>query len=168
MTKRKIATYHDSAVRVRCEAVTEFNEELAALVEDMKETMYKGIGIGLAAPQISVPKRVIVIDTSEEGNKPVALINPEIVERSGELRSEEGCLSIPGFRDTVKRSAKVKVKARDVHGDEFEIEAEDLLSCCLQHEIDHLDGILFIDHLSRIKKEMFKRWLKRQEAEAAA
>jgi len=168
MTRRKIATYPDPVLRKKCDTVTEFDQDLALLIEDMKETMYKGVGIGLAAPQISVSKRVIVVDTSEEGNNPIALINPEIIGESGEIRSEEGCLSIPGFRDSVKRSAKIRISAQDEHGKEFEMEAEELLSCCLQHEIDHLDGILFIDHLSRIKKEMFKRWLKRQESEVAA
>lgn len=168
MTKRKIATYPDPVLREKCEKVTEFDDDLHALVEDMKETMYKDIGIGLAAPQVSVKKRVVVIDTSEEGNQPIALINPEIIEKSGEVRSDEGCLSIPGFRDSVKRSRKVRIKAQDEHGKEFETEAEELLACCLQHEIDHLDGILFIDHLSRIKKEMFRRWLKKQVEEAAA
>ncbi len=168
MTKRRVATYPDPVLREKCEKVTAFDQDLVDLVEDMKETMYKDIGIGLAAPQVSVKKRIVVIDTSEDGSKPVALINPEIIEKSGEIRSDEGCLSIPGFRDSVTRSRKILVRAQDEYGKEFEIEAEELLSCCLQHEIDHLDGILFIDHLSRIKKEMFKRWLKKQEAEAAA
>lgn len=165
MARRKIYTYRDEVLRTKGAPVTDFTGEIRQLVEDMLETLHIAPGIGLAACQVGVAKRVIVVDVSDEGNQPIAIINPEIVEQEGIIRSEEGCLSIPDFRDTIQRNAAVLVKGYDVNGKEFELEADGLLSRCLQHEIDHLDGILFIDHLSRIKKEMFKRWDKKQEFE---
>lgn len=166
MTQRKIFTYPDEVLRGKCEEITSFDGELKALADDMIQTMYQGIGIGLAGPQVGVMQRIIVLDVSEEGNNPLVLINPEIYEKEGEIRSDEGCLSIPGFRETIKRNARVILKAQNLDGEELKIEADGLLSRCLQHEIDHLDGILFIDHLSRIKKDMFRRWAKRQNESA--
>ena len=142
--------------------MTSFNLELASLLDDMKETMYKSDGVGLAAPQIGVLKRVTVIDVSKERDQLMEFINPEILGVFGKTTSEEGCLSIPGFRDSIKRSRKVLVKAQDRTGKEFTVEADELLAICLQHEIDHLDGVLFIDHLSRLKLQYFKRWLEKQ------
>ena len=167
MTLRRILTYSDPLLREKSTPVERFDEDLAELARDMLETMYHDEGIGLAAPQIGVLKRLLVMDLSENEQQPLVLVNPEIISRTGEVRSEEGCLSIPGYRDVVNRSERVVVRAQDVKGDFFELEADDLLSRCIQHEIDHLDGVLFVDHLSRIKKEMFKRWLKRQESAAA-
>lgn len=168
MTTRKILTYPDERLRTKCIDVTEFNRELAEAAQDMLETMYREGGIGLAAPQVGLGIRLAVVDVSDQGNQPITLVNPEIVRKEGTVRSEEGCLSIPGFRDVVSRASLVTVRAQSTSGELFEVEAEDLLSRCLQHEIDHLDGVCFVEHLSRIKKEMFKRWLKRQEAEEAA
>jgi len=165
MSLKRIYVYPEEVLRGRSEEVKDIDGEIKTLSEDMLQTMYHGIGIGLAAPQIGVQKRVIVVDISEDGKQPVILINPEIVEKEGIIRSDEGCLSVPGFREIVNRNAQVLVKAIDINGNPLEIEAEGLLSRCIQHEIDHLDGILFIDHLSRIKKEMFKRWVKKQESE---
>ena len=157
-----IIEYPDPILKQQTEAVKDFDAQLVELLENMKETMYDASGIGLAAPQIGLLKRITVIDVSEERDQPLEVINPEIIAREGEVASEEGCLSIPDYRDTVSRSASVVVRAQDRHGDPFELEADELLAICLQHEIDHLEGILFIDHLSRLKREMFKRWHKKK------
>lgn len=162
MAVKNLVIYPDPRLKERCDTVTTFDAELHTLLEDMAETMVAAVGVGLAAPQIGIQRRIAVIDVSEEQNNPIELINPEIVERAGTVSSEEGCLSIPGYRDTISRSASVLVKAQNRHGEWFEIGGEGLLSMCLQHELDHLDGVLFVDRLSRIKREMFRRWLKKQ------
>lgn len=157
---RPILKYGDPTLETLCEPVTEFGTpELAKLVDDMFETMYEAKGVGLAAPQIGILQRLTVIDVTageEEGNK-VVLINPEIVETKGEQVGEEGCLSIPGFREKVRRAQKVKVRARGVDGEEFEVDGQELLARAILHENDHLDGILFLRHLSTLKREMIKR-----------
>ena len=139
--------------------------ELHQLVEDMFETMYASRGLGLAAPQIDVHKRLTVIDTSggEEDLEPnkVVLINPEIIDRTGKQIEEEGCLSLPDIREKVARASWVKVRAQNVKGEFFEVEGEELLSRALQHEIDHLHGILFLDHLSLLKRDLVKRRIKK-------
>ena len=139
--------------------------ELEQLVEDMFETMYASRGLGLAAPQIDVHKRLTVIDTSggEEGVEPnkVVLINPEIIFKEGKQTGEEGCLSIPGFREEVRRSKRVKVRARNTKGEVIEAEGEDLMARAMQHEIDHLNGILFLAHLSPLKREVIRRKIKK-------
>ena len=163
MALREIVKYPDERLHEECEAVNDFNQELATLLDDMFETMYEADGIGLAAPQIGVMKRVTVIDVSPDGTGKLELINPEIVDAQGKVSSEEGCLSIPGYRDTIKRNETVKVRAQDRTGEFFEVQAEELLSICLQHEIDHLHGVLFTDKLSRLKREFFKRWFKKNE-----
>lgn len=162
MAVKKLVLYPDPRLKERCDTVTAFDAELHTLLDDMAETMIAAVGVGLAAPQIGIQRRIAVIDVSEEQNERIELINPEIVERAGNVSSEEGCLSIPGYRDTLSRSATVRVKAQNRHGEWFELGGEGLLSMCLQHELDHLDGVLFIDRLSRIKREMFRRWLKKQ------
>lgn len=162
MAVKKLVLYPDPRLKVRCADVTVFDAELHTLLDDMVETMITAVGVGLAAPQIGVTKRIAVVDVSEEQNERIELINPVIVERTGTVSSEEGCLSIPGYRDTVPRSATVLVKAQNRAGDWFEIGGEGLLAMCLQHEIDHLDGVLFVDRLSRIKREVFRRWVKKQ------
>ncbi len=139
--------------------------ELHQLVADMFETMYASRGLGLAAPQIDVHKRLTVIDTSGgeadvEPNK-VILINPEIIHKEGKQTGEEGCLSIPGFREDVKRHKRVKVRARNAKGEVIEVEGEDLMARAMQHEIDHLNGILFLQHLSPLKREVIKRKIKK-------
>jgi peptide deformylase len=146
--------------------VTEFDTpELHQLIEDMFETMYASHGLGLAAPQIDVHKRLTVIDTSGgeadvEPNK-VILINPEIIHKEGKQTGEEGCLSIPGFREDVKRHKRVTVRAHNVKGEQFEVSGENLMARAMQHEIDHLNGILFLSHLSPLKREVIKRKIKK-------
>jgi peptide deformylase len=123
----------------------------------MFETMYEAPGIGLAATQVNFHKRIIVIDISDQCNQPICLINPEIIEKSGEIEWEEGCLSVPDYYENVIRANDVKVQALNQHGETFELEASEMLSVCIQHEIDHLDGILFVDHLSRLKQKRLKK-----------
>lgn len=134
--------------------VSVFDEALKTLVQDMYETMYHENGVGLAAPQVGIGKQIATIDVSEERNQPFVIINPEIIERTGEEMMEAGCLSVPGTYDKVPRATYVKVRAQDVNGDFFEIEGTGLLGHCLQHEIDHLHGKLYIDYLSALKKRM--------------
>ena len=165
MARLPIVIYPDPLLKQKTAPVTEFHGQLHRLLDDMAETMYVSKGVGLAAPQVGVLQRVTVIDVSEEGDEIIELINPTIVSSQGKVDSEEGCLSIPEFRDTVERKEKVVVSAFDRHGKPFEVDADDLLAICLQHEIDHLDGILFVDRLSRLKRELFKKWLKKQVAE---
>jgi len=159
----EVVKYPDPVLAVPGEKVTEFGPELAHFVDEMFETMYAAQGIGLAAPQIAVSKRITVIDTSfkERPEDKLTLINPEIIEREGKQVEEEGCLSLPEIREKVQRAAWVKVRAQDVNGQFFEVEGEELLSRALQHEIDHLHGILFIDHLSRLKRDLVKRRIKK-------
>jgi peptide deformylase len=147
--------YHPHPVLSKvAQPVTEFDDALRQLIQDMYETMYKANGVGLAAPQVAISKRIATVDVSEEGNKPFCIINPEILEKEGEELMDAGCLSVPGTHDSVPRSLKVKVRAQDEFGKFFEIEADGLLSHCLQHEIDHLNGKLYIDYLSPLKRKM--------------
>lgn len=164
MATLPLKIYPDKILRENCEPVIDFDEQLGKFLDDMAETMYAENGIGLAAPQVGVTRRIAVIDVSSDRGELLELINPEIVESSGTVSSEEGCLSIPEYRETVKRHATVRVRAKNRAGEEFEIDAEDLLAICLQHELDHLDGVLFVDHLSRLKREMFKRWYRKRVA----
>lgn len=147
--------YHPHPVlHKKTEPVTEFDENLKKLIQDMYETMYEENGVGLAAPQIAISKRLAVIDVSDERNKPFCIINPEIIEKEGMEMMEAGCLSVPHTYDKVPRATKIKVRAQDENGKFFEIEGEGLLSHCLQHEIDHLEGKLYIDYLSPLKRQM--------------
>lgn len=142
-------------------------EELRRLVDDMFETMYAAEGIGLAAPQVGVGKRLFVMDVREPDVEPRAVINPVIVERSGKEKSEEGCLSLPGLVGTVERSARVVMEGEDLEGNALRLEAKGLLARCIQHEIDHVDGILFIDRLSPLQRRItLKKWKKLQEEPA--
>lgn len=162
MAQREICIYPDDVLRQKTIPVTEFSRTLHTLLDDMRETMYAAHGVGLAAPQIGELVRVTVIDVSDSGNEPVEFINPVITAREGNIPSEEGCLSIPDFRDSITRSERVTVDAVDRNGAPFQVHAEGLLAICLQHEIDHLEGVLFIDHLSRLKRDIFKKkWEKR-------
>jgi len=165
-----IVCFPDERLRTVAEAVTEFDEPLQQFIDDMFETMYDDQGIGLAATQVDVHKRIITIDIEGDKTNQLVLINPEILESSGDTGIEEGCLSVPGCRALVPRKEKVKVKALNRQGEEFILEAEDLLAICIQHEIDHLNGVLFVDYLSplkrqRIKEKMLKlqKQLKRQK-----
>lgn len=158
----EIKIYPDPVLKEVAQPVEKFDERLGKFLDDMRETMLRASGVGLAANQVGILERVVVADISEERNEPMELINPEIIHASGTLvSSDEGCLSIPDFRETIKRPRDVVVRAQDRKGELFEIEADGFLAMCLQHEIDHLNGILFVDHLSRLKREFFKRWLKR-------
>ena len=131
--------------------MTEIDDKIRKLVADMTETMYEAPGIGLAATQVDVHKRIVVIDVSEDKSGLMALINPEILERSGEQVCEEGCLSVPGIYEKVSRAERVKVRALNEKGESFEFEADGLLAVCVQHEIDHLDGKVFVEYLSQLK-----------------
>jgi len=158
-----IVKFPDPILQRPSAPVTEFDDELRKLVADMFESMYAAQGIGLAAPQIGIAKRLTVIDLSnkKEPKDKVVLINPEITLQEGKQLEEEGCLSLPEIREKVSRAAKVKVKAQDVTGEWFEIEGEELLARAMQHEIDHLDGVLFIDRLSRLKRDLVIRRIKK-------
>jgi peptide deformylase len=148
----RIIEYPDPRLRKIAAPVTEFTPEIVALVRDMAETMYAAPGVGLAATQVDVHKRIIVIDVSEAKDDLRVFVNPEIVATEGEVDCEEGCLSVPGYYDRVRRAARVRVKAQDARGEPFELEADDLLSVCIQHEMDHLVGKVFVDHLSLLKR----------------
>ncbi|UCC81477.1 MAG: peptide deformylase [Gemmatimonadota bacterium] len=157
----------DSVLRQRAEEVEEIDDDLRQLAEEMFETMYTEEGIGLAAPQVGVPKRLFVMDIREDEAEPQAVVNPVVVEQSGSERGEEGCLSLPGLIGAVERPAKIVIEGLDLDGKPLRIEASDLLARCIQHEIDHLDGILFIDHLSPIKRKMLlSKWKKRLKEES--
>lgn len=163
----KVVRYMNSPILERpAEPVKEFDTpELHTLVEDMFETMHAAHGIGLAAPQIEIGKRITVIDIAaaedDQEPRPLVLINPEIIEKQGKQTGEEGCLSIPGFREPVSRAKKAVVRACNVKGEPFEVAGEDLLARAFQHEIDHLNGILFINHLSALKRDLIKRKIKK-------
>ena len=158
-----IVKYPDPVLSKKGAAVTDFGPELAQFVEEMWASMYAAHGIGLAAPQVGVSKRITVIDVNfkEKPDERLVLINPQIIEREGKQFEEEGCLSLPEIRDKVQRSARVKVRAQDVNGKFFEAEGEELLARAIQHEIDHLDGILFIDRLSILKRDLAKRKIRK-------
>lgn len=156
-----IVKYPDQRLKTETKEVSVFDGALKQLVDDMFATMYAADGIGLAAPQVGVDRKVVVIDVSRDGSQRLELINPHIVTQTGKKKSEEGCLSIPGYRDTIDRAEVVTINAYNAAGEEYTLEAGDLLAICLQHEIDHLNGILFIDHLSMLKKQMFQMWYKK-------
>ncbi|HER25292.1 MAG TPA: peptide deformylase [Candidatus Atribacteria bacterium] len=157
----KIKEYGEAVLRGKALPVQEIVPEILSLIKDMAETMYTDSGVGLAAPQVGVAKRIIVIDGEEEGL--IALINPILIKSEGELLEEEGCLSIPGIYSQVKRSAKVTVKALDENGDPTEITKEGLIARALQHEIDHLDGILFIDRIGKTERQVLLNKLKKRK-----
>jgi peptide deformylase len=152
-----ILKYPDKKLRTIAKPVVSVDETIKQQVKDMFETMYEAPGIGLAATQVNFHQRIIVIDVSEQCNEPICLINPEIIEKSGEIQSEEGCLSVPDYYENVIRANDIKVQALNQNGETFELEASEMLSVCIQHEIDHLDGILFIDHLSKLKQKRLKK-----------
>ena len=169
---KKIVTYPDPILAKKSAPVADITQDVRTLADAMVETMYANDGIGLAAPQVAENIRLVTVDISgpKKRDDLHVLVNPEIVESSGATESEEGCLSVVGYRAKVKRAARVGVKALDLDGNPLEIEAEDLLAICLQHEIDHLDGILFIDHISRLKRTLYEKklakWLKTKRRDA--
>jgi peptide deformylase len=156
MARLQILRYPDPRLYKQAAAVTSFDGKLRELVRDMAETMYEAPGIGLAATQVDVHRQVIVMDTSEDRNNLITLINPEILERDGTQFCEEGCLSVPGIYDEVERAAWIKVRAQDVEGKSFLMEADKLVAVCIQHEMDHLRGKVFVDYLSRLKQSRIK------------
>lgn len=165
MSVRDVRYLGDPVLREVCREVESVDAEVRALVDDLIETMYAADGIGLAAPQIGVPLRVFVYDVRDEDSDPGVLVNPRIVEMEGKQREVEGCLSIPGLDEVVERSERVVVEGLDRDGEEVRIEADGLLSRCLQHENDHLDGVLFIDRVSPLKRRMLlKKWSKMDES----
>jgi peptide deformylase len=166
--EREVRLLGDPVLRTAAEPVAEFTDEIRELIADMFETMYTEDGVGLAAPQVGLSVRVIVVDPHEDGVRPVALVNPAIMERSRETeRGEEGCLSIPGVKDIVERAAHIAIEGLDREGNPVRIEANGLQARVLQHEVDHLDGILFFDRLSPLKRRMLlRRWEKVKPAAA--
>ena len=152
-----ILKYPDKRLRTIAKPVVSVDETIRQQVKDMFETMYEAPGIGLAATQVNFHQRIIVIDISDQCNEPICLINPEVIEKSGEIQWEEGCLSVPDYYENIIRANGIKVQALNQHGETFELEASEMLSVCIQHEIDHLNGILFIDHLSKLKQKRLKK-----------
>jgi len=163
----KIVKFPEPVLQKPGEPVTEFNDELHKLAADMFETMYASQGIGLAAQQVGVAKRVAVIDLScgKDPEQKLVLVNPEIIARDGKQYEEEGCLSFPEIREKVQRAFKVRVRAQDLSGKWFEMDAEELLSRCFQHEIDHLDGMLFIFRMSALKRDLTQRKIRKMQRE---
>lgn len=156
MALREILIYPDDRLQIVAQPVNTFDQELHQLIDDMFETMYKEQGIGLAATQVNVHRRVIVIDIEGTKENQIVLINPKIIESSGETGIEEGCLSLPGLHGFVPRKEKLRVEALDKNGKAFILDADDLLAICIQHEIDHLNGIVFADYLSPLKRQRMK------------
>ena len=153
----KILEYPDSRLRITAAPVETVDDEVRRLVDDMFETMYMAPGIGLAATQVDVHRRVLVLDVSETRDQPLCLINPELVDREGQTKSEEGCLSVPGYTETVERAESIRVRALDRNGEPIELEADGLLAICIQHEMDHLEGKLFVDYLSELKRQRLRK-----------
>ena len=162
MTRLTILEYPDPRLRTRAVPVDAVDAELRELIDDMLETMYAAKGIGLAATQVDVHQRVLVTDISEERNAPRAFINPEILSRDGVETSQEGCLSVPGYYDDVERAARIRVRALDRDGKSFEEDLDGLLAICVQHEIDHLDGKLFVDYLSEMKRQRVRKKIEKE------
>jgi peptide deformylase len=162
MALLQILEFPDPRLRTRAQPVTQVDASLRKLVDDMFETMYSAPGIGLAATQVNVAKRLLVIDISDRRDQPLVLINPDVVAREGVEETEEGCLSVPGVFDKVTRAEKILVRALDRDGKPFELEADGLLAVCIQHEIDHLDGKLFVDYLSELKRTRIRKKLEKE------
>jgi peptide deformylase len=163
-----ILEFPDPRLRTRAQPVEQVDAALRTLISDMFETMYAAPGIGLAATQVNVHKRVLVIDISEDRKQPVALVNPELISRAGIEETEEGCLSVPGYYDKVTRAEKIRVRALDRTGKPIEFDADGLLAVCIQHEIDHLDGKLFVDYLSELKRTRVRKKLEKEQKDRAA
>jgi peptide deformylase len=167
-----ILHYPDPRLRTPARAVDSVDDELRTLVDNMFETLYQAPGIGLAATQVNVHKRVLIIDISKDQDQPMVFINPEILEKNGVEEMDEGCLSVPGIYERVQRAERIRLRSLDLQGQAFELEADDLLAVCIQHEIDHLDGKLFVDYLSQLKQQRIRKKLEKQrrhgEGEAAA
>ncbi|MGD2118154.1 MAG: peptide deformylase [Chromatiales bacterium] len=163
-----ILHYPDPRLRNEAKPVEQVNEDIRQLVADMFETMYAAPGIGLASIQVNVPQRVIVVDVSENHDQPLCFINPEILSTEGSETMDEGCLSVPGFYETVQRAEKIRVRALNEQGETFEMDADGLLAVCIQHEIDHLDGKLFVDYLSTLKRSRIRKKLEKESRASAS
>lgn len=168
MAIRTILEFPDPRLRTRAQPVTRFDASLHRIIDDMLETMYAAPGIGLAATQVDVHQRLIVIDISADHNDPLVLVNPQILAREGETATEEGCLSVPGYFDEVKRASRIRLRAQDRDGNVFERDCEELLAVCVQHEMDHIDGKLFVDYLSSLKRERIRKKLEKERKERVA
>jgi peptide deformylase len=168
MTKLVILEYPDPRLRTKATPVAVFDEALRRLVDDLLETMYGAKGVGLAASQVDVHKRLLVLDVSETRDQPMVLINPQILSAEGRVPGEEGCLSLPGIYDKLERAARIRVRALDRDGKPFEIDAEGMLAVCIQHEMDHLDGKLFVDYLSELKRQLIRRRLQKERKQRSA
>lgn len=162
MSIRPILHFPDERLRIESQPVDQVDDTIRQLIDDMFETMYEAPGIGLAAPQVNVFQRVIVIDISEDKSAPLAFINPELLETRGVEQMEEGCLSVPGIYETVQRADWIRVRALDRNGEVFEKEVDGLEAVCIQHEIDHLDGKLFVDYLSTLKRQRIRKKMEKQ------
>ncbi|MEM1081924.1 MAG: peptide deformylase [Pseudomonadota bacterium] len=163
MSQLPILQYPDPRLRRVAQAVTEVTDSIRQLADDMLDTMYAARGIGLAATQVDQHVRMLVLDVSEQQDQPKLFINPELLEREGQQQGDEGCLSIPGEYAAVERAERIRVRALDRDGTPFELEADGLMAVCIQHEIDHLDGKLFVDYLSPMKRRMIERRMKKQK-----
>ena len=168
MALLEILEFPDPRLRTRAEPVTVFDAALSRLVDDMFETMYAAPGIGLAASQVDVHRRLLVMDLSNDRSAPMVFVNPEILAREGLGVMEEGCLSVPGYFDEVERAQRIRVRAQDRHGITFECELDGLNAVCLQHEMDHLEGKLFVDYLSMLKRDRVRRKLEKDRRERVA
>jgi len=167
MALLNILHYPDPRLRTKAQPVKEVDEAIRRQIRDMFETMYAAPGIGLAATQVDFHQRLIVIDISEDKSQPLALINPEILRMEGEQTYDEGCLSVPGFYEAVDRAAKIRVRALDQDGKQYEMDAEGLLAVCIQHEMDHLEGKLFVDYLTEMKRQRIRKKLVKQQKHEA-
>ena len=161
MAKLEILHYPDPRLRNRAQPIAQVTDDIRQLADDMLETMYDAPGIGLAATQVNVAKRLIVVDISEDKQQPLVLINPQMKTTSGQIETEEGCLSVPGIYESVQRAESIRVTALDRNGKRLELEADELLAVCIQHEIDHLNGILFVDYLSSLKRNVLIKKVKK-------
>lgn len=168
MALLNILHFPDARLRRKAQAVAQVDDSVRQLIDDMFETMYGAPGIGLAATQVDSTQRVVVIDVSEDQSQPLCFINPEIIAKSGSEEMEEGCLSVPGYYDVVQRAEWVKVRALDRDGQPFELETDGLLAVCIQHEIDHLDGRLFVDYISELKRQRLRKKIEKQAQTPAA
>ncbi len=157
MSQLKILEFPDPRLRTQATLVETVDDELRQFIDDLLETMYAAPGIGLAATQVDVHKRLLVLDVSEAKDEPYCFINPELLERNGVTFGEEGCLSVPGVTESIERAERVRVRALDRNGEGFELDVDGLLAVCIQHEIDHLDGKLFVDYLSELKRQRIKK-----------
>jgi peptide deformylase len=168
MTKLVILEYPDPRLRKKAVPVTVVDDEVSRLVDEMFDLMYASNGIGLAATQVNVHQRLLVLDVSEARNEPRVLINPEILSASGRAPVEEGCLSVPGIYDKVSRATHIRYRALDRNGQPYEMDAQGLLAVCVQHEMDHLDGLLFVDHLSELKRQLIRRRMEKERRQRPA